>query len=196
MTRGSATSAMRHRAQSSRKARRWPKAPVSAAVSSGHRRRIGAVVAAATSIAIPGVGLLLAGPIAGAIAGAGAGGATGTLLGALIGAGIPNRAPSNTSAASRKEGSCSVRARETRRTPPSLSETSRTTATQYPAVNEERRRHPAMAPATVPVTERPADPAIKPLRTWWENARVVLRGAWRRREIGATNEPPATPAKS
>src|SRR5688500_3445062 len=54
---------------------------------------LGAIVAAATVIAIPGLGLIVAGPIAGAIAGAGAGGATGTLLGALIGAGIPeNRA--------------------------------------------------------------------------------------------------------
>ena len=50
---------------------------------------LGALLAAATSIAIPGVGLIVAGPIAGAIAGAGAGGAAGTLLGALIGAGIP-----------------------------------------------------------------------------------------------------------
>lgn len=50
---------------------------------------IGALVATATSIAIPGIGLLVAGPIAGAIAGAGAGGATGTLVGALVGAGIP-----------------------------------------------------------------------------------------------------------
>ena len=50
---------------------------------------LGAIVAGATAIAIPGLGLLVAGPIAGAIAGAGAGGATGTLLGALIGAGIP-----------------------------------------------------------------------------------------------------------
>ena len=50
---------------------------------------LGALLAAATSIAIPGVGLIVAGPIAGAIAGAGAGGATGTLLGWLIGAGIP-----------------------------------------------------------------------------------------------------------
>jgi uncharacterized protein YjbJ (UPF0337 family) len=50
---------------------------------------LGAIVAAATTIAIPGLGLIVAGPIAGAIAGAGAGGATGTLLGALIGAGIP-----------------------------------------------------------------------------------------------------------
>ena len=50
---------------------------------------LGALVAGATAIAIPGLGLLVAGPIAGAIAGAGAGGATGTLVGALIGAGIP-----------------------------------------------------------------------------------------------------------
>jgi uncharacterized protein YjbJ (UPF0337 family) len=50
---------------------------------------IGALVATATAIAIPGLGLVVAGPIAGAIAGAGAGGATGTLVGALIGAGIP-----------------------------------------------------------------------------------------------------------
>jgi uncharacterized protein YjbJ (UPF0337 family) len=50
---------------------------------------LGALLAAATSIAIPGIGLIVAGPLAGAIAGAGAGGAAGTLLGALIGAGIP-----------------------------------------------------------------------------------------------------------
>ena len=50
---------------------------------------LGALLAAATSIAIPGVGLIVAGPIAGAIAGAGAGGAAGTLIGWLIGAGIP-----------------------------------------------------------------------------------------------------------
>ena len=50
---------------------------------------LGGLLAAATSIAIPGIGLVVAGPLAGAIAGAGAGGAAGTLLGALIGAGIP-----------------------------------------------------------------------------------------------------------
>jgi len=50
---------------------------------------LGGLLAAATSIAIPGIGLIVAGPLAGAIAGAGAGGAAGTLLGALIGAGIP-----------------------------------------------------------------------------------------------------------
>ncbi|MGE5791253.1 MAG: hypothetical protein ACM36B_01085 [Bacteroidota bacterium] len=49
----------------------------------------GAIAAAGTSIAIPGLGLVIAGPIAAAIAGAGAGGAAGTLVGALVGWGIP-----------------------------------------------------------------------------------------------------------
>jgi uncharacterized protein YjbJ (UPF0337 family) len=52
---------------------------------------LGGLLAAATSIAIPGIGLVVAGPLAGAIAGAGAGGAAGTLIGALIGAGIPEQ---------------------------------------------------------------------------------------------------------
>jgi uncharacterized protein YjbJ (UPF0337 family) len=64
-------------------------AGVGGATGLGVGAALGALLAAATSIAIPGVGLLVAGPIAGAIAGAGAGGAAGTLLGALIGAGIP-----------------------------------------------------------------------------------------------------------
>jgi hypothetical protein len=42
-----------------------------------------------TALTIPGVGLVVAGPIAAALAGAGAGGATGGLIGALVGAGIP-----------------------------------------------------------------------------------------------------------
>ena len=50
---------------------------------------LGALIAGASAVAIPGLGLLVAGPIAGAIAGAGAGGATGSLVGALIGVGIP-----------------------------------------------------------------------------------------------------------
>ena len=50
---------------------------------------LGALAATATSIVIPGVGILIAGPIAGALAGLGAGGLTGGLVGALIGAGIP-----------------------------------------------------------------------------------------------------------
>lgn len=54
---------------------------------------IGAALAAffavGSTVLIPGLGLVVAGPIAAALAGAGAGGATGGLLGALIGAGIP-----------------------------------------------------------------------------------------------------------
>lgn len=48
-----------------------------------------AVAAVGTSLAIPGLGLVIAGPIAAALAGAGAGAATGGLVGALIGWGIP-----------------------------------------------------------------------------------------------------------
>lgn len=48
-----------------------------------------AVAAVGTSIAIPGLGLVIAGPLAAAIAGAGAGAATGGLVGALIGWNIP-----------------------------------------------------------------------------------------------------------
>jgi len=48
-----------------------------------------AIAAVGTSLAIPGLGLVIAGPVAAALAGAGAGGATGGLVGALIGAGIP-----------------------------------------------------------------------------------------------------------
>jgi uncharacterized protein YjbJ (UPF0337 family) len=50
---------------------------------------IGAVAAIGTSVLIPGLGLVVAGPVAAALAGAGAGGATGGLLGALVGSGIP-----------------------------------------------------------------------------------------------------------
>src|SRR5207249_9890214 len=42
-----------------------------------------------TSIAIPGLGLFIAGPIAAALAGGGAGAVTGGLIGLLAGAGIP-----------------------------------------------------------------------------------------------------------
>jgi len=50
---------------------------------------VGAVAAIGTSVAIPGLGLIVAGPLAAGLAGAGAGGLTGGLIGALIGAGIP-----------------------------------------------------------------------------------------------------------
>lgn len=50
---------------------------------------VGAIAAIGTSIALPGLGLVIAGPIAAALAGAGAGGLTGGILGALVGSGIP-----------------------------------------------------------------------------------------------------------
>lgn len=49
---------------------------------------LGAILAAG-SIAIPGVGVIVAGPLAAALAGMGAGGLTGGLIGALVGSGIP-----------------------------------------------------------------------------------------------------------
>lgn len=50
---------------------------------------LAAIAAIGTSVALPGLGLIVAGPIAAALAGAGAGGATGGIIGALIGSGIP-----------------------------------------------------------------------------------------------------------
>jgi hypothetical protein len=49
----------------------------------------GAIAAIGTTLVIPGLGLVVAGPIAAALAGAGAGGITGGLIGALVGRGIP-----------------------------------------------------------------------------------------------------------
>ena len=48
-----------------------------------------AVAAVGTTIALPGLGLVVAGPIAAAIAGAGAGAASGGLIGALVGWNMP-----------------------------------------------------------------------------------------------------------
>lgn len=50
---------------------------------------IGGIAAIGTNVLIPGLGLVIAGPLAAALAGAGAGGAAGGLVGALIGWGIP-----------------------------------------------------------------------------------------------------------
>jgi uncharacterized protein YjbJ (UPF0337 family) len=50
---------------------------------------IGGIAAIGTSVLIPGLGLVVAGPLAAALAGAGAGGLTGGLVGALVGSGIP-----------------------------------------------------------------------------------------------------------
>lgn len=48
-----------------------------------------AAIAVAATAALPGLGLLVAGPIAAALLGAGAGGVAGGAIGALVGAGIP-----------------------------------------------------------------------------------------------------------
>jgi hypothetical protein len=54
---------------------------------------LGAIVAAVTAgvsnVALPGLGLVIAGPLAAALTGAGAGAATGGIIGALVGSGIP-----------------------------------------------------------------------------------------------------------
>jgi uncharacterized protein YjbJ (UPF0337 family) len=60
-----------------------------AAIGGGIGAALAALFAIGTSIAIPGLGLVVAGPIAAALAGAGAGAATGGIIGALVGAGIP-----------------------------------------------------------------------------------------------------------
>jgi hypothetical protein len=49
----------------------------------------GIIAAIGTNLIIPGLGLVIAGPIAAGLAGAGAGGITGGLIGALIGSGVP-----------------------------------------------------------------------------------------------------------
>lgn len=59
------------------------------AIGGGVGAALAAIFAVGTSVVVPGLGLVLAGPIAAALAGAGAGGVTGGLIGALIGAGIP-----------------------------------------------------------------------------------------------------------
>jgi hypothetical protein len=48
-----------------------------------------AIAAVGTSLVLPGLGLVVAGPIAAALAGAGAGAAAGGVVGALVGWGIP-----------------------------------------------------------------------------------------------------------
>ena len=50
---------------------------------------IGGIAAIGTNVVLPGLGLIVAGPLAAALAGAGAGGLTGGLIGALVGSGIP-----------------------------------------------------------------------------------------------------------
>ena len=60
-----------------------------AAQGAGVGGAIGGVVGAVGTVAVPGLGLVVAGPIAAALAGGGAGAATGGLVGALVGSGMP-----------------------------------------------------------------------------------------------------------
>ena len=50
---------------------------------------VGALAAIGTNVLLPGLGLIVAGPLAAGLAGAGAGAATGGLIGVLTGAGVP-----------------------------------------------------------------------------------------------------------
>jgi uncharacterized membrane protein len=50
---------------------------------------VAGIAAIGTSVLLPGIGLVVAGPLAAALVGAGAGGLTGGLIGALVGSGIP-----------------------------------------------------------------------------------------------------------
>lgn len=67
----------------------WEGAGKGAAIGGTVGATLAALAAIGTTVALPGIGLLIAGPIAAGLAGAGAGGLTGGLVGALIGSGIP-----------------------------------------------------------------------------------------------------------
>lgn len=83
----------RHFSADGRETELGSKAAEGAGVGGAIGATVGAITAAlaavGTSIAIPGLGIVLAGPVAAAIAGAGAGGVTGGIIGALVGWGIP-----------------------------------------------------------------------------------------------------------
>jgi hypothetical protein len=51
---------------------------------------VGVIAALGTSVALPGLGLIIAGPIVAGLTGAGAGGLTGGLIGGLVGSGMSN----------------------------------------------------------------------------------------------------------
>ena len=67
----------------------WEGAGKGAAIGGGVGATLGALAAIGTTLALPGLGLLIAGPIAAALAGGGGGALTGGLIGALVGHGIP-----------------------------------------------------------------------------------------------------------
>lgn len=67
----------------------WEDAGKGAAIGGTVGATLAAIAAIGTTLALPGLGLLIAGPLAAGIAGAGAGGLTGGLIGALVGHGVP-----------------------------------------------------------------------------------------------------------
>jgi len=67
----------------------WEGAGKGAAIGGGVGLTLAAIAAIGTTLALPGLGLLIAGPIAAGLAGGGAGALTGGLIGALVGHGIP-----------------------------------------------------------------------------------------------------------
>ncbi len=65
------------------------KAGIGSAIGGTAGAVIGAIAAIGTTIALPGLGLVIAGPIVAGLTGAGAGSLAGGLIGGLVGAGIP-----------------------------------------------------------------------------------------------------------
>jgi hypothetical protein len=66
-----------------------PEGAVTGAAAGGALGALAAGLIAVGVVAVPGLGLLAAGPLLAVLAGAGAGGAAGGLLGGLVGAGVP-----------------------------------------------------------------------------------------------------------
>lgn len=79
-------------------------AGIGGAVGGAAGAMIAAIAAVGTTVVLPGLGLVVAGPLAAAFAGAGAGGAAGGLIGALIGAGLPEHRAKVMDAGLRKGG--------------------------------------------------------------------------------------------
>jgi hypothetical protein len=65
------------------------KAGIGSAIGGTAGAIIGAIAAIGTTVALPGLGVVIAGPIVAALTGAGAGGIAGGLIGGLVGSGIP-----------------------------------------------------------------------------------------------------------
>ena len=86
------------------------KASEGAAIGGASGIALGALVAGLTAVAgvaVPGVGLAVAGPLIAALTGAGAGGAIGGAIGALVGLGVPEH-EAKFHTAVLKEGGCVI----------------------------------------------------------------------------------------